>query len=269
MDDAVIQAMEEYYKLKNDYDQALLKAKRKIIRDKTKDKQQKRQELAAIKTKCINCGKPGKMIFSNNNQILKARCGVESEPCSLNIEINTGFFEPLPDVGKFVKGEVDELSTEIIKTKLDMLFGFIPEQEAFQTFGEKKAEYDELIGNLREIEEQFDNMIRNTRNKEAIGEKNRDLFVLIEQYKSLIKQFNDEGNPTLIEEAVSLYNKEIQPAATQLRELKYKKNTIECSTGETGPMLCDDNIYHLTQIPYTYSEMQYSLQTPAVISDVK
>ena len=54
MDDAVIQAMEEYYKLKNDYDQALLKAKRKIIRDKTKDKQQKRQELPAIKTKCIN-----------------------------------------------------------------------------------------------------------------------------------------------------------------------------------------------------------------------
>ena len=261
MNESVIQAMEEYYKLKNEYDQQLSKAKRKIIKDKTKDKQQKKQDLASIKTKCINCGKVGKMIFSNNNHILKAQCGVVGEPCSLNIEVN---------VGDFVKGELNDLTTEIIRTKLDMLFGFIPEQEAFNTFSEKKGEYDELSGNLREIDEQFDNMIRNTRNKDAIAEKKTEMFVLVNQrLKGLIDQFKEDGNPILIDEAVELYNAEINPAAKQLRELMYKKNTIECSSGETGPTLCDDNMYYLIQSPYNYDEMQYSLETPSVISNVK
>ena len=153
MNESVIQAMEEYYKLKHEYDDQVSKAKRKIIKDKTKDKQQKKQELAAIRTKCINCGKVGKMIFSNTNHILKVQCGVVGEPCSLNIEVNVGDYDSLPSVGSFVRGELDDLTTEIIRTKLDMLFGFIPEQEAFTTFTEKKGEYDELSGNLREIDE--------------------------------------------------------------------------------------------------------------------
>ena len=48
MNESVIQAMEEYYKLKQQYDQQVSKAKRKIIKDRSKDKQQKKQELAAI-----------------------------------------------------------------------------------------------------------------------------------------------------------------------------------------------------------------------------
>lgn len=272
MNESVIQAMEEYYKLKHEYDDRLAKAKRKIIRDKSKDKQQKKQELAAIKTKCINCGKEGVnegIIFSNVDRVLKATCGVVGNPCSLNIEINTGDYETLPSIGKFVKDEMQDLTIEIIRTKLDMLFGFIPEQEAFTTFTEKKGEYDEMSGNLRDIDEQFDSMIRNTRNKDAISDKKADIFVIVERLKELIDQFNEDSNPVLIDEAVSLYNSELAPNVKQLRELTYKKNTIECSTGETGPTMCDDDIFYLVQSPYTYDEMQYSLQTPAVISNTK
>ena len=268
MNESVIQAMEEYYKIKHDYEEQNSKEKRKIIRDKSKDKQQKRQELASIKTKCVNCGKQGKMIFSNNNNILKAQCGVVGDACSLNIEINAGDYESLPVVGTFVRGEVQDLTTEIIRTKLDMLFGFIEEQEAFATFTEKKEEYHELLGNLKEIDEQFDSMIRNTRNKDAINNKKALMFDLVERLKQLITQFKEEGNPSLIDVAVELYTAEINPAAKQLRELMYKKNTIECSNGETGPTLCDD-VYYLIQSPYTYDEMQYSLETPSVISNAK
>ena len=62
-------------------------------------------------------------------------------------------------MGGFVRGELDDLTTEIIRTKLDMLFGFIPEQEAFSTFTEKKGEYDELSV-IKRIDEQFDSMIK-------------------------------------------------------------------------------------------------------------
>ena len=269
MNEAVVQAMEEYYKIKNDYDVQLSKAKRKIIRDRSKDKQQKKQELAAIKTKCINCGKAGKMIFSDTDNVLKAQCGVEGQPCALNIEINTGHFETLPQIGSFVKDEMNDLTDDIIRAKLDMLFGFTPETEAFAIFTEKKTEYDQLSTNLREIEEQFDSMIRNTRNKEAINAAKRDMFVFVEQIKDLLTKYKDEGNPTFVEEAVGIYNSDLSPAANKLRELMYTKNSIECGNGETGPMLCDDEIYHLVQSPYTYAEMQYSLQTPAVISNAK
>ena len=269
MNEAVIQAMEEYYKLKNEYDEQLSKAKRKIIKDRSKDKQQKRQDLASIKTKCINCGKVGKMIFSDTDNVLKAQCGVEGQPCALNIEINTGHYETLPQIGSFVKDEMNDLTVDIIRTKLDMLFGFTPETEAFATFTEKKEEYDQLSGNLREIEEQFDSMVRNTRNKEAISAAKRDMFVFVEQIKDLLMKYKDEGNPTLIEEAVGIYNGDLAPAANRLRELMYAKNSIECGNGETGPTLCDDDMFYLVQSPYTYAEMQYSLQTPAVISNAK
>ena len=269
MNQDVIDAFEEYYSLKKQYDDQISKAKRKIIRDRSLDKTAKKQALASIRMKCINCGKPGGTIFSQENNILRARCNVVGDPCSLNIEINGGDYSELSTISAFVTSETNDLSIDIIRAKLDMLFGFIDETEALTTFNEKKTEFSELQSSLREIEEQFDEVIHNTRNREAISSKKEEIFVLVERLKDIIRQYKENNNPTLIDDSVSLYTNELYPAVTQLRELMYKKNMIECSNGEEGPTVCEDGIFYLTQAPYDYSEAQYVIAPAAVISNIK
>ena len=88
MDQATINALDEYYKLKDEYETAVTKARRKILRDRSLDKSAKLQAIASLKTKCANCGKLGGMVFTSEGTILKAKCTASEGPCGLDIEIN-------------------------------------------------------------------------------------------------------------------------------------------------------------------------------------
>ena len=155
MDQATINALEEYYKLKDEYDSTMLKARRKIIRDRTLDKSAKLKAIASLKPKCANCGKLGGMVFTSEGAILRARCTAIEGPCALDIEINRGDFDTVQVLHSYVSGECEEARTNIIRTKLNMLFGFISETEAMATFAEQKEEFDSLDFSLRDMDKDF------------------------------------------------------------------------------------------------------------------
>ena len=51
MDQPTINALEEYYKLKDEYETSITKTRRKIIRDRSIDKSAKLQAIASMKKK--------------------------------------------------------------------------------------------------------------------------------------------------------------------------------------------------------------------------
>ena len=86
--------LNDYYKLKNNYENEILKEKKKIIKNQELSWKEKRNEFKSFKPKCINCKRPVGTIFSikYNTEVefreLKAICGSRTDPCNLNININ-------------------------------------------------------------------------------------------------------------------------------------------------------------------------------------
>lgn len=271
MDQATINALEEYYKLKDEYDSALLKARRKIMRDKSLDKSAKLRAIASLKTKCVNCGKLGGMVFSAEDKILKARCTATDAPCALNIEINRGEFETVQGLNAYVSGECEEARTKIIRTKLNMLFGFINEEDAMASFVKQKADFDSLDSSLRDLNDTFMNVVQGKKTLDQRKEVKTNISLAIDKLRKLSKQYNDTGDIALVNEMVTHYINEIQPEATKYRELRFSKNTIECTNGERGggKFTCEDGIYLLIQDPYTREEAEVVLVEPAVLTNNK
>ena len=85
-------ALQEYYKLKDQYDKSYDSKKHAIITDITIPYSKKKAKIAELsqKRKCVVCKAAGGTIFTNENRILKAVCGSKSQPCGLNIEIARG-----------------------------------------------------------------------------------------------------------------------------------------------------------------------------------
>ena len=129
MDSDTKKAIEDYYKLKNEYDTKINKQRKRIRNDKTLTKQERRRKMLAIIPKCINCGNPGGTIFTTNKSILRAVCGNATQPCALNIEINRGSFEDISTTYNFLTSESESVKEDIILTKLDLLFDYVSEEE--------------------------------------------------------------------------------------------------------------------------------------------
>jgi hypothetical protein len=261
------EVMEDYYNLKKQYDTQLINAKRAIIRDKTKGKPAKLRSLAAMKTKCINCRKIGGTIFTETLEgiKIKARCGAKT-PCALNIEVYRGNYLKINYMYQALFKEAEKIKTNIIKTKLNMLFDFMSEEETMTEFTNLKKWYDKLIDTLNTLDAVIENVVHNKRNEEALDKVTKKTLMEIDNIKELYKNYITMENSGIILDIVSTYTEDLYPAVTKLRELTYAKNAIECDSGITGPRACEDDVYYLIQDPYTYEDMEYIMDDMEVIA---
>jgi len=269
MDKSIVNAVNDYYSLKQQYDTNFQRRRRTIQRNKTLTNAQKRKKLLELRNKCINCGKEGETIFTNKNGVLKAICGNTSNKCSLNIEINVGKVEKVNKLYGELSEYRQQLRSSIIRDKLDLLFGYTEEEEAIGRFNESRKELMDSDKILFETQQMFNDIVHNDKNKQAI--KTEELYFIIakQKLKNLSKQYQEEGSQQLIRDMVEHYKEDIIPIVTRLRNLKYANNTIECSDGDMPP--CQDGIYRLIQDPYTSLELEIpaSDELPSIISNMK
>lgn len=270
MDSDTKAAIQEYYKLKNEYETKIDKKRQKIRNDKTLSKQEKRRKMLEINPNCVNCGKAGGTKFTNVKTILRAVCGNTSDPCNLNIEINRGDFEKITTIYSFLKEEEEQHKEDIIRTKLDLLFNYKTEEETVALFNELRTGYSTVDETIMLLQEDFDNVVLGKRNKEEIIEATQNIYDYKKQLKELAKQYADSGEEQLITEMVEKYIGDIRPEVEKLRDLKYPSSMIECDDGEEYMGACDDDIRRLVQAPYNMEEIEVSItEAPTVIANSK
>ena len=268
MDQKVKDAIEEYYVLKNKYESKNNQERRKILQQ-DKSKMSKKQALSTIKPVCIACGKVGGTLFRQEKTKLFAVCNAVS-PCTLDIEIDRGHYEKINDLYKIVSENYQVSRSDIIKTKLDMLFGYINEEEATAIFLDKKEDFDVSQRELQVFDNMFADIFQSRRNSADVA----DIKMKIEKIKVSISELTqlyneDAGTPSIVSDIVQIYINELYPELKKLRSAVYQKNVIECSDGSVGPLMCDDGIYYLVQEPYFYNETEYELEPPVVIKNFK
>ena len=127
---------DDYYKLKDAYENSVGAQRFDVLKQKNNKKknvteQDIRKKLMKLKPKCINCQREGGTIFSSAfdekelSRVLTAKCGVATNPCSLNIKILAGSHELVQDILKHDEGELEMIKQRIIDEKNKLLFGYM------------------------------------------------------------------------------------------------------------------------------------------------
>ena len=261
MDSAITKAIGDYYKLKQKYDDALYRKKSKIMKDDTLSSKEKRKKFRKMKHGCINCKAAGGTIFSSKNGILRAVCG-STTPCSINIEIRRGDHISMRALSDEFAEEVNSLKTQIISTKLDLLFGYVEESVALKRFTHLRTELGKFSQTLLELRKNYLEIVNDTKNQTAIEEAEVSLFVLKERLDELNSLFDETQKPSYITDMIELYVTEISPLVDKTRNMKYKRVTIERDT--------DNHTEHLIEEPYTVDQLYMAMSNPEpeIISNV-
>lgn len=251
----VLDAIDNFYKLKNKYEDKLKTNKEKIANNDILTKKEKRIEYEKIKKKCVKCGKEGGSIFIVKNydgiRKLIAKCNAENK-CKLDIEINLGMYERMDTVFNMLNDYGDNIKSEIIKIKLDVLFNYIKEDVAISKFNENKKELDSTITMNRKILTDLLMITNNYIKEQNINQNNVDIYNNIKLLKGYVNQYEETGNIEHIKEAIQLYQSRIIPISNRNQNMKYSNVVIE-----SHPM--NDNIFILKQDKYKISEIEISI----------
>ena len=256
-------ALHEYYKLKDLYDEKYEIKKSSVLSDETMSIQQKRTEIAKFKRarKCIICKQTGGTIFTDLNRTLKAVCGCVATPCGLNIEIAKGKIENIGELMAATYSKIEIIKDNIIKYKLDLLFRYITDEQLVQKFGEAKKELDTYLVQYEKLYDKYIDVTINPQNIEELKKYNAELYTYIGQTKQLMNEFKATGENEKIRTVIEIYLTNIVPLTKKIRDTTYVYNNVEY----------DENTkeYRLIQKKYSIKSMEVDIEHPQVISFTK
>lgn len=244
----VLDAIDEYYKLKTKYDKSRDNEIKKYLNDGLLTKRQKREKFSRYEPKCVNCNRVGGTIFLNKKRILKAVCNV-SPPCKLDIEIQLGQYDTKYNVIQSQKNFRDEDQLNIIKTKLNLLFNFTTEQETIARFEELKEPFLDINKIYNSLLIDYLSIVENPTRQMNLNDGIISLYENIEELKRIYNEYKKDSKPEYIRDMVELYINKIQPNAERNRNLRYSYNSI----------YKEDNVIHLVQKPYTIEQIEINL----------
>lgn len=250
-----LEILNQYFRYKANYENIIKKEKKQISQIEGLSWKEKRIEFLKRKPKCINCKRPVGTIFSNkvekDGRHLIALCGDRKNPCPFNININLGIVENLKDSLENDEKILNENKRDIIVDKNDLLFGYIAADKAVNKFDVLKELVNENTKVYEFTLQTLQNVIDNDEKKEELSKIETEFYKNIENYRSIIKQFEKTSNNQLIVDAVDLYVNNMHPRANEIMNKKYNYNGVEYNE--------ETNSFHLVQIPITNEKLEWDL----------
>ena len=247
-----IEAINEFYKLKEKYESVYYEKYVKPIVTSNKSKREKRVEYSKLpKHECINCKRQVNTIFkisSDNRLDLKkfmVKCGDFQDPCPLDIQINYVFREQFDKIIKEGLEKIEIIKLQIIKEKNNALFFDKNVVSIFDKLTQELTLETEFTGFSIET-----NLLRNNNpEKSDLLKKTIDEFGkgCIIPFKQMIKEYMDTGNELILNQATNFYINEMLLKLKEIQVLKYKVNLVEF----------DDNTYKLIQLPNSLESTEF------------
>ena len=243
----------EFYKLKNKYENIIHKNKTKIINNPTLSWKERQTEFKKIKPKCINCKRPGGTAFitklnkDNGFRELRSFC-MARERCNLNIVIQLGRIELLSDSIVEIEDIVRGSKEHIIDSKNQLLFNYILPERALTIFEEEKVQISEWTGLLESYLERYILVTDNEETKLKLNESIERSYEFIQQIKTAITQFKTTDDVQFVKDAVNIYITNLKPILDEAQKLKYRENMVWYNG--------DNNTYHLIQKKCTINSLE-------------
>lgn len=230
----VIEAINEFYRLKDKYESVFYDKYVKPIIKSKKTNKEKRVEYARLpKHECINCKRNVGTIFNisyDNTEILRkfmAKCGDLTNPCPLDIQINYSVREQFDKIINEGLESVEKIKLDIIKQKNNALF-FEKGQNIISIF-------EKLTTNLKKETEQLGYSIE----KDILKNDNPERIILLNKsinefgigcilpFKQMIQEYMDTNNELLMNQAINFYVNEMIPKLKEIQNIRFAVNIVE------------------------------------------
>jgi hypothetical protein len=266
------EALQEYFRLKNKYEQSIKKGKKRIAEKVVSRSELTVQARARIvkraqqmyKPSCIKCGRPVGTIFTKKNHRFSAICGDVGNACPLNIQIYVGDYTPVPYLLYDLRNEYENLKEKLIRQKLDTLFRYISEAESVAIYKEEIDGFTTYKEMLDDLVNRNDELYHNEEREHQIVEKEGAIFRLIERIRTLLEDYKQDGNPKILETVLRIQRDDLYPEIQNLRLLKHEVMEME------GDVKNPHNPSHLVKMPVGLTKMEHTFGEPSrVISFVK
>jgi hypothetical protein len=249
-----IEAINEFYRLKDKYENGFYEKYVKPIINKNKSKREKKVEFSKLpKQECINCKRNVGTLFTiradieNNIKKFTAKCGDTENPCPFDIQINYGIREGMNTFIQSGLGFIDEIKLNIIKEKNNAIFFNKNVIGIFETLSQDLKNESDYAGLMIET-----NILRNDNPEKKMLLKKSIInfgkeFIL--PFKEMIKQYDENNNELIINQAINFYINEMMPKLKEIQEMKYDVNIVEFDE--------IDKIYKLIQLPISLENYEY------------
>jgi len=227
------EAINEFYRLKDLYETTRYELVKPILKQ-NKSKREKRVELSRLpKTPCVNCQRNVGTIFSikcNTDNYIKmftAKCGDLNDPCPLDIQIQYSMRETYESMIEEGIADIERIKLEIIKQKNDTLF-FKDRADVVSVF-ENLTEQLKISTENTGLAIETNILINENPAKLSLIRKLVDEFgkEMIIPFKQRIREFMEENNEMILNQAVRFYVDEMVPKLKEIQELKYGINFVE------------------------------------------
>ena len=258
MDENVLEKINEFYKLKHEYETKIQTQKNSILKNDTLNRKQKQEKYRKLNSRCINCGRNVGSIFEKDGNMLTAICGDRTKPCNLNIQIQRGAYLNLEELMDVFQNGVNDLKEEIIVSKLDLLFGYEKENKTLEKFNKLKNDLANDLESVMEYKTQYIEILFNLDNKPELNAKISAFYNKVSLVKSTIEEFSETGKIQLIKDMIIQYDTEMLPLLDEIRNLKYKYMAMESDYGTIK----------LIRKTFTLQDMMYIMETPKIESFV-
>jgi hypothetical protein len=259
-------AFNEYYKLKSKYENDYDKDKQKIIKAKSMSWKEKREAFKKLKPKCINCKRPVGTIFSikknqdpkNDFRELKALCGSLTEPCNMNITINAGVTHNINDSIKELEDDIQNYKNEIIEYKNKLLFGYVQPETVIKNSDKIKEAINDISFLLNMNYEHLFDVTDNKNKNDKILKLEEQIYILINEIKKSIKNFDTTGNINFVRDSIDIYVNQLESNLKELSKLKYSINMVEFDDSE--------GVYRLIQQKNSIADLEDSQVSPEIVT---
>lgn len=263
------EALNEYFKLKLKYEDKIMINKQKIMNNTTLSNREKRIEYLKLKPKCVNCGRPGGTKFQNiyfpsndtedAHRQYSATCGAIAEPCNLQIKINVGNVELLPNLLDEMQSRIKSFKNEVINDKNKLLFGYLSTEDVLTKFDGLKEQITSYTLLYEQYLEKYNELVDNDKKKYELNKSITESFYKIDEIKECIQKMNETNNAQYANDAVSIYTTTLQPLLNSIRILKYNENMVWHNP--------DTDTCDLIQNKYSIQNMSYASYTDKIISN--
>jgi hypothetical protein len=230
----VIEAINEFYRLKEKYESTYYDKYINPILKSKKSKREKRLDYSRLpKNECINCRRNVGSIFSitlDRNELLRrfvVKCGDTVEPCPLDIKINYSERNRLDTMISESLKDLESVKLSIIREKNNSIFFNNNENmvEKFAKLTDKLKQETTYCGAY--IEEDIlknDNPVKTDLLKKEIDEFGKGFII---PFKEMIADYSYKNDELIVNEAVKFYVNEMIPKLKEIQKLKYAVNYIE------------------------------------------
>lgn len=247
------EAIEEFYRLKHEYDLKYKTQVMQLARDSTMTLAEKQERYKKMIPKCVNCKRNGGTLFIVSQTQLIASCNATPK-CDLDIEIQKTPTFQAPAIVSVLHKQVEIVKSNMIEAKIIHAYGFLPESQVLDIFEFINNQY-KVINEAYTQAEAFLLSITNNLEKQAeIKRLGLERYNRIQEYNELLKQYVETGQQGFLQESVEMMIDSINPLLGELRNTKYRLNKIETEEGENNT-----EINRLIQEPYTLKDLEYPI----------